>query len=144
MCECVWPPPPILPSGCTFVVDRQRMRTGRKDSLRYFPLRRRLFGEAKRSLSSPFSTPFFLQKQIVHKLWKTNMGEMGGWERREGALMATAALLAFLPAYQRISTFVLRRLPLQSCAVKRNCFAKHQPDVAGCGWLQQGRNFLST
>ena len=21
-------------------------------------------------------------------------------------------------------------------------FAKHQPGVAGCGWLQQGRNFL--
>ena len=26
---------------------------------------------------------------------------------------------------------------LQSCAEKRNCFAKHQPGVAGCGWLQQ-------
>ena len=23
-------------------------------------------------------------------------------------------------------------------------FAKHQPGVAGCGWLQPGRNFLST
>ena len=27
---------------------------------------------------------------------------------------------------------------------KRDCFAKHQPGVAGCGWLQPGRNFLST
>ena len=33
---------------------------------------------------------------------------------------------------------------VQSCAEKRNCFAKQQPDVAGCGWLQPGRNFLST
>ena len=27
---------------------------------------------------------------------------------------------------------------------KRDCFAKHQSGVAGCGWLQPGRNFLST
>ena len=27
---------------------------------------------------------------------------------------------------------------------KRDCFVKHQPGVAGCGWLQPGRNFLST
>ena len=27
---------------------------------------------------------------------------------------------------------------IQSCAEKRNCFAKHQPGVAGCGWLQPG------
>ena len=33
---------------------------------------------------------------------------------------------------------------IQSCAEKRDCFAKHQPGVAGCGWLQPGRNFLST
>ena len=33
---------------------------------------------------------------------------------------------------------------LQSCAEKRDCFAKHQPGVAGCGWLQSGRHFLST
>ena len=25
---------------------------------------------------------------------------------------------------------------LQTCAEKRDCFAKHQPGVAGCGWLQ--------
>ena len=28
--------------------------------------------------------------------------------------------------------------------VQLDCFAKHQPGVAGCGWLQPGRNFLST
>ena len=33
---------------------------------------------------------------------------------------------------------------VQTCAEKRDCFAKHQPGVAGCGWLQLGRNFLST
>ena len=33
---------------------------------------------------------------------------------------------------------------VQTCAEKKGCFAKHQPGVAGCGWLQQGRNFLST
>ena len=33
---------------------------------------------------------------------------------------------------------------IQSCAEKRDCFVKHQPGVAGCGWLQPGRNFLST
>ena len=33
---------------------------------------------------------------------------------------------------------------IQSCAEKRNCFAKHQPGVAGFGWMQPGRNFLST
>ena len=33
---------------------------------------------------------------------------------------------------------------IQSCAEKRDCFAKHQPGMAGCGWLQPGRNFLST
>ena len=27
---------------------------------------------------------------------------------------------------------------------KKDCFAKHQPGVAGCDWLQPGRNFLST
>ena len=27
---------------------------------------------------------------------------------------------------------------------KRDCFAKQQPGVAGCGWLQPGRNCLST
>ena len=35
-------------------------------------------------------------------------------------------------------------LQVQSCAEKRDCFAKHLPGVAGCGWLQPGRNFLST
>ena len=35
-------------------------------------------------------------------------------------------------------------LDIQSCAEKKDCFAKHQPGVAGCGWLQPGRNFLST
>ena len=33
---------------------------------------------------------------------------------------------------------------VQTCAEKRDCFAKHQPGVAGCGWRQPGRNFLST
>ena len=33
---------------------------------------------------------------------------------------------------------------VQTCAEKRDCFAKHQPGVAGCGWVQPGRNFLST
>ena len=33
---------------------------------------------------------------------------------------------------------------VQTCAEKRDCFAKHQPGVAGYGWLQPGRNFLST
>ena len=33
---------------------------------------------------------------------------------------------------------------VQACAEKRDCFAKHQPGVAGCGWLQAGRNFLAT
>ena len=36
------------------------------------------------------------------------------------------------------------KLTLQSCAEKKDCFAKHQPGVGGCGWLQPGRNFLST
>ena len=35
-------------------------------------------------------------------------------------------------------------LYVQTCAEKRDCFAKHQPGMAGCGWLQPGRNFLST
>ena len=35
-------------------------------------------------------------------------------------------------------------LYLQTCAEKRGCFAKHQPCVAGRGWQQLGRNFLST
>ena len=30
---------------------------------------------------------------------------------------------------------------VQSCAEKKDCFAKHQPGVAGSGWLQPGRNF---
>ena len=33
---------------------------------------------------------------------------------------------------------------VQTCAEKRDCFAKHQPGVAGCGWLQPGRKFLTT
>ena len=33
---------------------------------------------------------------------------------------------------------------IQTCAEKKDCFTKHQPGVAGCGWLQPGRNFLST
>ena len=38
---------------------------------------------------------------------------------------------------------------IQASAEKRDCFAKHQPGIAGCGmagcgWLQLGRNFLST
>ena len=35
-----------------------------------------------------------------------------------------------------------KQLSIQNCAEKRNCFSKHKPGVAGCGWLQQGRNFL--
>ena len=30
-----------------------------------------------------------------------------------------------------------------ACAEKRDCFAKHQPGMVGCGWLQAGRNFLN-
>ena len=33
---------------------------------------------------------------------------------------------------------------IQSRAEKRDWFAKHQLGMAGCGWLQPGRNFLST
>ena len=33
---------------------------------------------------------------------------------------------------------------VQSRAEKRNSFAKQQPGMVGCGWLQPGRNFLST
>ena len=33
---------------------------------------------------------------------------------------------------------------IQTCAEKRDCFVKHQPGMAGCGWLQLGRSFLST
>ena len=33
---------------------------------------------------------------------------------------------------------------IQACAEKRDCFAKHQPGVAGCGWLKLGRDLLST
>ena len=33
---------------------------------------------------------------------------------------------------------------IQTCAEKRHCFAKHLPGVAGCGWLQPGRNCLAT
>ena len=33
---------------------------------------------------------------------------------------------------------------IQSCAEKRDCFVKHQPGVAGSGWLQPSRSFLST
>ena len=32
---------------------------------------------------------------------------------------------------------------IQTCAEKRHCFAKHLPGVAGCGWLQPGRNCLN-
>ena len=35
------------------------------------------------------------------------------------------------------------RTSIQCCAEKKDCFANHQPSVAGCGWLQPGRNFLS-
>ena len=35
--------------------------------------------------------------------------------------------------------------PMQLIDLKTlELFAKHQPGVAGCGWLQPGRNFLST
>ena len=34
--------------------------------------------------------------------------------------------------------------PVQACAEKWKSFAKHQPGAAGCGWLEPGRNFLST
>ena len=47
------------------------------------------------------------------------------------------------PAFDNQNKWLIR-YPLQSCAEKRNCFAKQQPGVAGCGWLQLGRNFLST
>ena len=38
-----------------------------------------------------------------------------------------------------------RSAQLQRCAEKRDCFAKHQPGVAGCGrlWLAAGRQKLS-
>ena len=41
------------------------------------------------------------------------------------------------------ATFTQNFRDIQSCAEKRDCFAKHEPGVAGCGWLQAGRNFLS-
>ena len=40
--------------------------------------------------------------------------------------------------------FLILVIFIQSCAEKRDCFAKHQPGVADYGWLQPGRNFLST
>ena len=46
----------------------------------------------------------------------------------------------FHPIFSRSSL----KQHIQSCAEKRDCFVKHQPGVAGCGWLQPGRNFLST
>ena len=33
---------------------------------------------------------------------------------------------------------------VQKYAEKKDSFAKHQPGMAGCGWLQPGGNFLST
>ena len=44
----------------------------------------------------------------------------------------------FRLAEQSISTYIQRGVNLFEL------FAKHQPGVAGCGWLQPGRNFLST
>ena len=32
-------------------------------------------------------------------------------------------------------------LPVQFCANKSDCFVKHQPGMAGCGWLELGRTF---
>ena len=47
----------------------------------------------------------------------------------------TASLCHFSPTFD---------LTVQTCAEKRDCFAKQQPGMAGCGWLPPGRNFLST
>ena len=33
---------------------------------------------------------------------------------------------------------------IQACAEKKDCFAKPQPGVAGCGRLQPGRHFFAT
>ena len=49
--------------------------------------------------------------------------------------------------YSQISAFLPKnkfQVYVQACAEKTNCFAKRQPGVAGCGWLQPCRNFLST
>ena len=102
--------------------------------------------------------------------WKapaTSSGNDGIWKQLplRGGKMSTnvsakliwgfAWVLAYLyiqaikskhPSYQnnQQNWICQRDLQLQSCAEKRDCFVKHQPGMAGCGWLQAGRNFLST
>ena len=55
------------------------------------------------------------------------------------AMTTLLTLAAMFGAVRSVPT-----VHVQSCAEKKDCFAKHQPGVAGCGWLQPGRNFLST
>ena len=58
---------------------------------------------------------------------------------------STISPLAHFPVLLRHRTSRTRITRcVQTCAEKRDCFAKHQPGVAGFGWLQPGRNFLST
>ena len=45
---------------------------------------------------------------------------------------------------EHVENFPLISLHVQRGVNLFELFAKHQPGVAGCGWLQAGRNFLST
>ena len=51
---------------------------------------------------------------------------------------------AYVAWIQLIFCATYTTLYIHGCAEKKDCLAKHQSGMAGCGWLQPGRNFLST
>ena len=59
-------------------------------------------------------------------------------------LMQPKGLLSSPRAVDGQGCDYLSKYTVQTCAEKKDCFAKQQPSVAGRGWLQPGRNFLST
>ena len=71
--------------------------------------------------------------------WKCMGGRSGNISSHDGEKRNIA-----LPPRSSFSHVVRVYVCVQTCAEKRDCFANHQPGVAGCGWLQLGRNFLST
>ena len=61
----------------------------------------------------------------------------------EGAMVCTSLGSLLRPLFYFLDN-VSYPQSVQTCAEKRDFFAKRQPGVAGCSWLQPDRNFLST
>ena len=104
------------------------------------------FGPALAALSNILVCRSIVEKELgTVSFWQFRCWSVGGSHRKKSARqswkwqstwIATESNL-FIPRF-RSSNDLQRGVNLFEL------FAKHQPGMAGCGWLQPGRNFLST